>query len=263
MSYWILFIVALVFSAEGFYSYIYFFSIGYGFAIAAIGATLAILFRAGLGGGEFLACLLLIIYGVRLGGYILLREIKSKAYKKILSPELDRSKRMPMVAKLSIWISCAILYTLETSPLYFRLLNGAKPDAMLYVGLAVMALGIILEAASDYQKSQAKKANPYTFVSTGLFKFVRCPNYLGELILWLGMLLLGCTAMHGPLQWGMALLGFALILYIMFSGARRLEIRQDKNYGEDPKYVEYKNKVPILLPFLPIYSVKKHTWLKA
>ena len=37
----------------------------------------------------------------------------------------------------------------------------------------------------------------------------------------------------------------------MFSGARRLEIRQNKNYGKDPEYQKYVKTVPILIPFIP------------
>ena len=263
MSYWILLLVSLIFSAVGFYMYIYFFSVGYGLSAAALGVTLAIGFRARIGAGELLACLLLLIYGLRLSGYLLIREIRSLAYRKVLSPELARSRRMPIGPKLAIWVSCALLYTLEIIPLYFRLQNGARPDAMLYVGLVVMLCGVTLETCADLQKSAAKKRAPYALVSTGLFGFVRCPNYLGELIFWLGMLLQGSTALRGFGQWALALLGYALLIYIMFSGARRLEIRQNKNYGADPKYREYVRRVPILLPFIPLYSVEKYKWLVA
>ena len=47
----------------------------------------------------------------------------------------------------------------------------------------------------------------------------------------------------------------------MFSGARRLELRQDRTYGADPEYLSYVRSTPILLPFVPLYSVKKHKWL--
>lgn len=47
----------------------------------------------------------------------------------------------------------------------------------------------------------------------------------------------------------------------MFSGARRLELRQNKNYGNRPEYQEYVRKVPIIIPLVPIYSVVKHKWL--
>ena len=50
---------------------------------------------------------------------------------------------------------------------------------------------------------------------------------------------------------------------MMFSGARRLEIRQTKNYGKDPEYQAYMKKTPIMIPFVPLYSVAKHKWLVA
>ena len=61
----------------------------------------------------------------------------------------------------------------------------------------------------------------------------------------------------------MVAIGYIGIIFVMFSGARRLEIRQDKNYGADSEYQKYVTTVPILLPFIPLYSVKKHKWLVA
>ena len=47
----------------------------------------------------------------------------------------------------------------------------------------------------------------------------------------------------------------------MFSGARRLELRQDRTYGNDIEYQKYTRKTPSIIPLLPLYSVKKHKWL--
>lgn len=47
----------------------------------------------------------------------------------------------------------------------------------------------------------------------------------------------------------------------MFGGARRLEIRQNRNYGNDPEYQAYVKKAPIILPLVSLYSVKKYKWL--
>lgn len=263
MSYLVVLAVSLAFCAVGFRMYIYFFSLGYGLAVAAIGVTLAVGFRAQLGVAELLACLLFVLYGLRLSGYLLAREVKSTSYRKVLSPEMERSAQMGIGPKLAIWVSCGLLYTLQTIPVFFRLSNGAPADAFLYAGLVIMCGGLALEAAADLQKTLAKRKDPYRFVSTGLFGFVRCPNYLGEMCFWLGVLVTGLSALQGALQWAAALLGFCLIVFIMFSGARRLEIRQDKNYGDDPAYREYCRTVPILLPFVPLYSVKKYTFLRA
>ena len=168
MRYWMVRLVSLLASSVGFHMYIWFFSVGYGLSIAAIGAVLAVGFHARMALPEWIGCLLLIVYGLRLGGYLLYREMKSAAYRKVLSPELERSRKMPIVAKLALWVTCALLYTLMTLPLYFRLANGAAPDAMLWIGLAVMACGMALECLADLQKSAAKKKNSRRFVDTGL-----------------------------------------------------------------------------------------------
>lgn len=68
---------------------------------------------------------------------------------------------------------------------------------------------------------------------------------------------------HSAWQWIIAAIGYIGIVYVMFSGARRLEIRQNGAYGKDPEYQAYIKKTPILLPFVPIYSVEKHKWLQA
>lgn len=263
MSFWIVLLVSLAASSVGFHMYIWFFSVGYGLSIAVIGATLLIGFRNSLTPGTMAACLLFVIYGLRLGGYLLIREIRSANYRKVINPEIDRSKRMPIVAKVSLWVVCGILYFLMTSPIYFRLNNSCADDAMLWVGIGLMICGILLELAADMQKTAAKKNNSRRFVDTGLYRLVRCPNYLGELTLWLGVLLTGTTALQGAVQWIVALLGFLLIVWVMFSGARRLELRQDRNYGDDPEYQDYVRTVPIILPFVPLYSVKKYKFLVA
>mgnify|MGYP002672403423 CR=1 FL=1 len=101
------------------------------------------------------------------------------------------------------------------------------------------------------------------WVDTGLYRLVRCPNYLGEMVFWTGVLVSGIGALQGIGQWIMALIGYVGIVFVMFSGARRLEIRQNKNYGKDPEYQQCVKTVPILLPFIPLYSVEKYKWLIA
>lgn len=259
LAFFVLCAVALAVSAIGFKKYVWFISLGYGLSIAAEGVVLLLLFpQTPLSAA---ACVLFIVYGCRLGGYLALREMKSSSYTKHMKGEIKED--VPLGAKIAIWITCAILYLLQVLPVMFRLQNGAADNVWLGVGVVVMVCGIALESAADLQKNLAKKANPNRFVDTGLFRIVRCPNYLGELVFWTGVVLSGIGAVAGAGQWGLALLGYLGIVYVMFSGARRLEIRQNKRYGNDPEYREYAKTVPILLPLVPLYSVEKFKWLVA
>ncbi|MBR3159424.1 MAG: DUF1295 domain-containing protein [Atopobiaceae bacterium] len=258
-----MFVVALVFSSVGFKKYVWFISIGYGFSVAAIGVALLIAGRGQLTAGTACACALLVAYGLRLGGYLTYRELRSSSYNSKMKNEIKSGDGMSMAAKCAIWISAALLYACETSPVIFRFANGSGTDALLVVGLLISVVGLIVETAADLQKNAAKKANPRRFVDTGLFRIVRCPNYFGEMLFWTGVFVGGITIYSGPLQWIAALVGYVGIIYVMFGGARRLEIRQNKSYGNDPEYRRYAKTTPIMIPFVPLYSVAKYKWLVA
>ena len=263
LSFWLMFAVCLFVSAIGFKNYVWFISLGYGFSIAAEGLALLLLYGSSLTAGTLICCLLLIGYGLRLGGYLAIRERKSASYRKKMQGEIKDGKTIPFGIKCAIWITCAALYVTQVIPVFYRLHNGSGSNAFTYIGAAVMAFGLFFESLADLQKNAAKKKNPRRFVDTGLYRIVRCPNYLGEMIFWTGVLISGIGSLTGLGQWILALIGYIGIIYVMFSGARRLEIRQNKNYGADPEYQNYSKTVPILLPFLPLYSVEKHKWLVA
>lgn len=262
----ILFAICLVVSSIGFYKYVYFISLGYGFSVAAMGIAMLIMNHDVLSLCTILIGILFFIYGMRLGGYLLIREIKSASYRSTMKKEIKDGSTMKFIAKFSIWVSCALLYVLQVSPLLFRFIHDnkegeGKTDVIALIGGIIMLLGIILESLADFQKSKAKKTNPNRFCDSGLYKIVRCPNYLGEVVFWTGVFVSGINIYASAWQWIAALFGYICIVYIMFGGARRLEIRQNKNYGADPEYQAYVKKTPILLPLVPLYSVEKYKWL--
>ena len=258
-----LFLAAMVISSIGFKNYVWFISLGYGFSIAGEGLLMLILYGQTLSLGTIICCVLFILYGLRLGGYLAIRELKSSSYKKNMTGEIKDGKTVPFGVKIAIWVTCAALYVTQVSGVFYRLVNEAGTNVWTYIGAVVMVLGVSLESAADIQKNNAKKVNPRRFVDTGLYRIVRCPNYLGEMIFWTGVLLSGIGGVKTVGQWIVVAVGYIGIIFVMFSGARRLEIRQNKNYGTDPEYQKYVTTVPILLPFIPLYSVEKHKWLVA
>lgn len=263
LQFLLLFAVAMIASAVGFKKYVWFISIGYGAAIAAIGVSLLVMFRGGLSTGTVLLAAMFIVYGCRLGGYLGYRELRSASYNRTMKNEIKDGKDMSLAAKCAIWISAALLYVCETSPVLFRLQKGSGTDGFAIVGFLIMVLGLCVESTADLQKNIAKKKNPKRFVDTGLFRLVRCPNYLGEMLFWTGVFVSGLNVCHTFWQWTAALIGYLGIIYVMFGGARRLEMRQNKNYGSDPEYQKYVKSTPIMVPFIPLYSVEKYKWLVA
>ena len=263
---WILLAISFAISAVGWIYFVYFFSIGYGLSISALAAATAIIFRDSLDIPSAILLGVLFIYGIRLAMYLLIRERKSASYKKILyQPEI--SKRKPFFVMFMIWISCALLYVGQISPATFYLANLAEGAAVnewwMWSGAIIAALGVIIEMIADAHKSASKKRNPNRFVSHGLYRIVRCPNYFGEVLMWTGSFIVCFGACCTLWQWVVAALGYIGIVYVMFSGARRLEMRQTEVYGNDPEFQAYIKRTPIILPLVPIYSVAKHKWLQA
>ena len=262
LNFWILFGICMLVSAIGFKNYVWFISLGYGFSIAAQGIAMLFMFGETLTLGAIICCVVFFLYGCRLGGYLAFREFKMTSYNKNMKGEIKDGKTVPFGVKIAIWTSCALLYVTQIGGVFYRLQNAVADNAFVFIGAVIMVAGVTLESAADIQKNNAKKINPRRFVDTGLYRIVRCPNYLGEMIFWTGVLISGIGAVRGW-QWLVVAIGYIGIIFVMFSGARRLEVRQNKNYGNDPEYQKYVKTVPILLPFIPLYSVEKHKWLVA
>ena len=68
---WLVVASALLISSIGFKKYVWFISLGYGFSIAGIGILLLALYGGSLTAGTAVCCALFILYGCRLGGYLL------------------------------------------------------------------------------------------------------------------------------------------------------------------------------------------------
>ena len=254
--------VCAVCCAIGFKKFVWFLSIGYGFAIIGGGITVMIFALVKNWAGSvlwllILQTLLFIAYGVRLSGFLLFRELKNKAYQKTLNEDAGGDKKMPVFVLAAIWLIVAVLYTAQVSPVFYRYYNGCTDVVVPIVGMVISVCGLILETIADKQKSAQKKENPKMVATKGLYKIVRCPNYFGEILFWTGVLVSGVTALKSVGQWIVAILAWIAIVYIMFNGAQRLEKRQNERYGNDPAYQAYVSKTPIILPLLPIYHLNK------
>ena len=104
-------------------------------------------------------------------------------------------KRMPLMVALM-----AVVFNVANGYLIGRWLFGlgpARPDAWLgdprfLLGVCVFLAGWVINIQSDTILIHLRKPGEtgYKVPHGGLYRFVTCPNYLGELIEWLGFALL-------------------------------------------------------------------------
>lgn len=261
----ILLAVCAVLCAVGFYKFVYFLSIGYGFAVAGGGLAIFIMYLLNPSATPIwlvlIQMILFIAYGVRLSGFLLVRELKNISFKKtdVAKDTLAKNneKKMPVFVLATIWVSVSVLYVAQVSPMLFRYTNASADVIVPMIGVVISVAGLILESIADNQKSAQKKVRPDMVATQGLYKLVRCPNYLGEIIFWTGIFVSGVTSYATVGQWITAVFAYICIVFIMFNGAQRLEKRQMARYGENAEYNTYANKTPIIIPFLPIYHLNK------
>ncbi|MBR3227480.1 MAG: DUF1295 domain-containing protein [Erysipelotrichaceae bacterium] len=246
---WGVTIVAAIGCCMGFKEFVWFMSVGYGFAVMCIGIfhLLFGMIHHSLTLATTIMSVLFVIYGYRLGGYILKRELTNAAYKKTLE-STGSTKAMPLPVSIFMWIYSMLMYTAQTSAVTYRIMNRADDNFFAWLGIIIMACAIIGEATADRQKSAAKKINPKRFCDTGLYKYVRCPNYFCEIMFWVGVTVSGIGAVQGR-QWIIVIIALCLITFVMYNSAQRLELRHEKTYGLDPEYQKYSDTVPLLFPF--------------
>ena len=261
----IVYIITALMCACGFYKFVYFLSIGYGFAIFGGAVAILVMYLMAPTATPFyivvLQAVFFIVYGARLSGFLLYRERKNASFKKtdVAKDTLkkNKEKKMPFFVLVTIWIFVAALYTAQLSPMLFRFVNGSEDIKLPLIGMGISLLGMIIESIADRQKSQQKRERPDMVATKGLYRIVRCPNYFGEITFWTGVFVGGISTYKTIGQWITAVLAWVAIVYIMFNGAQRLERRQMKRYSDNKEYKSYADRTPIIIPLLPIYHLNK------
>ena len=120
-------------------------------------------------------------------------------------------------------------------------------------GALIWLLGLVIEAVSDAQKSafKSKAENRERFVTGGLWRYSRHPNYFGEMLVWWGLFVFAVPFLHGAAFAVVIGPVFITLLLLFVSGIPLLERSAEAKYGEDPAYREYKRRTSILVPLPP------------
>lgn len=153
---------------------------------------------------------------------------------------------------LNTWTLQGLWVVLTAAAAWIAITSATRVelDGWALAGLLVWAAGFGIEIVADHQKNRFKAdpANKGKFISTGLWSKSRHPNYFGEIVLWIGVLLVAVPVLEGW-QW-VALLSpaFVALLLVKGSGIPPLEKKADRKWGGQADYEAYKRKTPVLVP---------------
>ena len=239
---WVLFIPAYMFQTEKFYdlsgSITYISVVSYSFYNSYNSNDLNL--------GNIILSLLIIVWAIRLGSFLFIR-IK-KAGEDIRFREIKKSpSRFFMTWTLQgMWVSICSACALA------GIANGIEINSYFYTGLLIFTLGFITEIIADNQKSKFRRdpINKDKFITSGIWKYSRHPNYLGEITLWLGISVISFSSLEGLELVTLISPIFTYLLLVYVSGVRILEYNGNKKWGHLDSYKKYKEKTPRLIGFL-------------
>ncbi|MBQ4062225.1 MAG: DUF1295 domain-containing protein [Christensenellaceae bacterium] len=129
-----------------------------------------------------------------------------------------------------------------TLPAVYLMLNDTAWNVGTIVFFAVSIGAATLQLFADIQMQRFRKNRTSPFIRTGLWKYSRHPNYLGEILMWWGVALQAVCVM--PEKWYLiagAAANTVLFLVVSIPMA-------DKRQGRKEGFEEYKKQTRMLLP---------------
>ena len=189
---------------------------------------------------QLVASLLVVVWALRLGAYLFRRILRMK-----VDHRFDGMRDEPL-RFARFWLLQAISVAVIMLPTAYLLERSDAPDfgAWAIAGAAVWLVGLLIEAAADAQKSafKAEDANRGRFITTGLWRYSRHPNYFGEILVWWGLFVYSVPALDGAAFTVVVGPVFITVLLLFVSGIPLLERSADEKYGDDPAYRDYKRR---------------------
>lgn len=211
--------------------------------------VLAVILSPTVDGRSLLLLGMVIIWALRLGTFLFTRIRAAGEDRRFREIKVSFGRFLLAWTLQGLWV----VFSLSAALAAITSTKRVELGAFALVGFLVWLFGFAFEVIADRQKSlfKANPENADKFINTGLWSWSRHPNYFGEIVLWIGVLIVALPILSGW-QWvGLISPIFITILLTRISGVPMLEERADKKWGEQKDYETYKVNTPVLIPQPP------------
>ena len=193
--------------------------------------------------GSLVLSTFIIIWSLRLGIFLFLRIKKAGKDKRFNEIKKSFSWFFMTFSVSGMWVTICSICALT------GIANGIIFSSTTIIGIIIFIIGFTIEIIADSQKTKfrANDDNKDKFISSGLWKYSRHPNYLGEIILWLGISLISFSSLEGFQYITLISPIFTYLLLVNVSGINFLDKSGDKKWGMLESYKKYKEKTPRLI----------------
>ncbi|XP_021740621.1 uncharacterized protein LOC110706930 isoform X2 [Chenopodium quinoa] len=223
-------------------------------------AVLTIVIKASWNFRQVILTLLVVIWGLRLGLFLLMRILQ-------WGEDHRFDEMRANLGKLAVfWIFQAVWVWTVSLPV--TIVNASDKDpsirAVDIIGWIMWSIGFSIEATADQQKLSFKNSpsNRGKWCNVGVWKYSRHPNYFGEIFLWWGIFISSIPVLVGA-EW-LVIIGpvFLTLLLLFVSGLPLLEASADKKFGSVEEYRQYKKVTSPLVPLPPAVYGNLPLWFK-
>jgi len=189
-----------------------------------------------------IVCGCISVWALRLGSFLFLRIKKDGEDKRFRTIKPNLTRFFMTWTLQGMWVTMCLLCVITA----ISSDGGVSEGVVFYLGLLIFIFGFTLEVAADNQKTKFRKnpENKNKFISSGLWGKSRHPNYLGELILWIGVAVMSVESLEGLQHITLISPLFVYVLLMHISGVRMLENSGQKKWGHLPEYNEYLKNTP-------------------
>ncbi len=194
------------------------------------------------GARQIVVTVCVVLWGIRLSGFLLYRIIK------IGEDNRFDDIRGNLLKFAGFWMFQAVWVFTVSLPVIF-INAGHNNDCSKFgpaeiIGTVCFAFGLLVEAVADQQKFNFREnaENKGKFCDTGLWRWSRHPNYLGEITLWLGIFIMSASTLTCG-EWVAVLSPIFITSILLFvSGVPLLEQKADNRYGSQEAYKQYRKQ---------------------
>ncbi len=204
----------------------------------------------GTTGREWILLALVTVWGVRLGGYILVRNWGHGEDYRYQRFRKNAGEAFWWRSYFTVFLLQGILMWVISAPLLAVQLPS-RPAGLTFwdgLGVGVWLVGFVFEAGGDWQlqRFKADPENKGKLLTTGLWRYTRHPNYFGDAAQWWGFWLFAVAAPWGALTVVSPIVMTFLLLKV--SGVALLEKGLSKS---KPGYEDYVARTSAFIPWPP------------
>ena len=194
---------------------------------------------------QLIGFLMVLIWALRLGIYLLYRVIKNGRDKRF------DDRRTNFIKFGTFWVGQALTVWILMLPLMYLVNKHPTYGPIEVAGSLIWLIGFLTEVVSDYQKNRFKSRpnNKHPWIDEGLWKYARHPNYFGEILVWCGIYIFAFSSLS-TLERFVSLISplWIYILLIYISGVPILEDKANEKWGKIEDYKKYKASTRLIVP---------------